>query len=91
MQCNAHGTWLPHRSVLQVRRNEWLLVLVVGGPHEGVMFSEMRLQAGALEKSQPIKDGLVSTVVLHPRCAVDALEGLACLGGCWGHVLIGRD
>lgn len=43
---------------------------------------------GALEKAQPIKDGLVSTVVLHPRCAVDALEGL---GGCWGHVLIGRD
>lgn len=88
MQCNAHGTWLPHRSVLQVRRSERLLVLVVGSPHEGVRSSEMRLQAGALEKAQPIKDGLVSTVVLHPRCAVDALEGL---GGCWGHVLIGRD
>lgn len=51
MQCNALGTWLLHRSVLQVRRNERLLVLVVVSPHEGVTLPEMRPQAGALENA----------------------------------------
>lgn len=83
MQCNALGTWLLHRSVLQVRRDERLLVLAVVSPHEGVIPPELRPQAGALEDAQPIKDGLVSAVGLHPRCAVDALEGLAALAGCW--------
>lgn len=46
MQCNALGTWLLHPSVLQVRRNQRLLVLVAVGPHEGVMFPERRPQAG---------------------------------------------
>lgn len=83
MQCNALSTWLLHRSVLQVRRNQRLLVLVVVSPHEGVMFPERRPSGWggeALGNAQPIKDGLVSTMALHPRCAVDALEGLA---GCW--------
>lgn len=85
MACNAMHLvrGCSTEALLQVRRNERLLVLVVVSPHEGITLPEMRPQAGALEDAQPIKDGLVSTVALHPRCAVDALEGLAALAGCW--------
>lgn len=58
-----------------VGRNERLLVLVVVSPHEGVTrFPRCIPHAGALGKAQPIKNGLVSSVGLHPRCAVDALR-----------------
>lgn len=77
MACNAMhlvDTWLLHRSVMQVRRNERPLVLVSQSPRRRHCLPKMHPQAGALGNVQPIKNGLVSSVALHPRCAVDALR-----------------